>query len=57
MTNTADEALDVAFEMAADLYESGVMDGSTMEKVQMMCFPAEKALSPKRGFRDDDDPV
>jgi putative transcriptional regulator len=45
MTNTADEALNVAYEMAADLHESGVMDDLTMEKVKLMRFPAKKTFS------------
>jgi putative transcriptional regulator len=45
MTNETDAALNVAYEMAADLHESGVMDDLTMEKVKLMRFPAKKTFS------------
>lgn len=46
MTATEDEALNAAYEMAADLHASGVMDDLTMEKVRLMRFPAKKTYSP-----------
>lgn len=46
MKNTEDEALSVAYEMAADLHGAGVMDDITMEKVRLMRFPAKKTFSP-----------
>lgn len=46
MKNVADDALNVAYEMALDLHESGVMDDLTMEKVKLMRFPARKEFSP-----------
>jgi putative transcriptional regulator len=45
MTNTTDNALNVAYEMATDLHESGIMDDLTMEKVKLMRFPAKKEFS------------
>ena len=45
MKTVADDALNVAYEMALDLHESGVMDDLTMEKVKLMRFPAKKEFS------------
>ncbi len=42
------EILDIAHEMAQDLFKAGAMDEITMRKIDALCLP------PKRPFRPED---
>ena len=42
------EILDIAHDMARDLFKAGAMDEITMRKVKSLCLP------PKRAFRPED---
>jgi putative transcriptional regulator len=42
------EILDIAHDMACDLFKAGAMDEITMRKVNALCLP------PKRAFRPED---
>ena len=40
------EILDIAHEMAKDLFEVGAMDEITMRKVDALCLPPKRSLQP-----------
>jgi len=48
------EILDIANEMAHDLFKAGVMDEITLRQVKALCLPKKRAYKPKdiRRIRD-----
>lgn len=40
------EILDIAHEMARDLFKVGAMDEITMRKMEALCLPKKRALNP-----------
>jgi putative transcriptional regulator len=41
------EILDIAHEMARDLFKAGAMDEITMRKIDALCLPSKRSLGPK----------
>jgi len=41
------EILDIAHDMACELFKAGVMDENTMRKVKALCLPGEADKMPK----------
>lgn len=41
------EILDIAHEMAQDLFKSGAMDEITMRKVDALCLPQKRPFRPE----------
>ena len=46
--------LDIAHDMAKDLFEVGAMDEVTMRTVESLCLPEKKGFSPGRHSSDSD---
>jgi putative transcriptional regulator len=41
------EILDIAHEMARDLFKAGAMDEITMRKIEALCLPPKRAFGPE----------